>query len=64
MVDAVVFLDGGDWGVVVGAGVGSDSAKDGSGCSDWAQRHITQCNMGFHVILLILFLHFKGDDWV
>ncbi len=61
MVDAVVFPDGGDWGVVVGTRVGSDSANKGGSCSDWAQRHVARCHMGCCVILLILFLHFEGD---
>ena len=61
MVDAVIFPDGGDWGVVVGTRVGLDSANDGGGCSDWAQRHVARCHMGCCVILLILFLHFESD---
>jgi hypothetical protein len=35
--------------------------NDGGGCSDWAQRHVSQCHMGCCVVLLILFLHFEGD---
>ena len=61
MVDAVVFPDGGDWGVVVGTRVGLDSVNDGGGCSDWAQRCVARCHMGCCVILLIFFLHFGGD---
>ena len=61
MVYAVVFPDGRDWGVIFGTQVGLNSANDGGGCLNWAQRHITRCHMGCCVVLLILFLHFKGD---
>jgi hypothetical protein len=61
VVNAVVFPDGGDWGVIVGTQVGSDLANDGGGCLDWAQRHVARCHMGCCVVLLILFLHFEGD---
>ncbi len=61
VVNAVVFPDGGDWGVVVGTKVGLDSANDDGGCSDWAQCHITQCHMGCCVVLLIFILYFEGD---
>ena len=61
MVDAVVLPDGGDWDVVIGTQVGLDLVNDGGGCLDWAQHHITRCHLGCCVVILVLFLHFKGD---
>ncbi len=61
MVDVVVPPAGGDWSVIVGSRVGSDSANNGGGCSDWAQCNVTQCHLGCCVILLVFFLHFKSD---
>ena len=61
MVDAIVFPDGRDWGVVVGTRVESDSVNNGGGCLDWAQCYVARCHMDRFVFLLILFLHFEGD---
>ncbi len=59
MFDAVVPNDGGDWGVIISSQVGSDPAKDGGGCSDWAKRHFAQCHLGCRVVLFVFFLHFE-----
>ncbi len=40
MVNAVIFPDGGDWGVVIDTWVGSYPANDGGSCLDWAQYHV------------------------
>ena len=40
MVDAIVFPDGRDWGVVVGTRVELDLVNDGGGCSDRAQCYV------------------------
>jgi hypothetical protein len=60
MFNAVVPTNSGDWSVVVCSRVGSDPANDGGSCSDWAQRHATQC-LGCCVILIDFFLHFECE---
>jgi hypothetical protein len=59
--NAAVPLDGWNRSVVTVSWVGSDPAKDGGTCPDWAQCCIAQCHLSCCVILLVSLLHFKDN---